>query len=143
MAYLGEMYGSGRGVEQNNDTARSYYEKAARKKNPHAQSGLGMLYLHGQGVKPNPTKAFELFTAAAQAGNAEGQFNLGNLYYNGLGTRRDYRKAIHFFQLSAQQGHVLVGFGRDVLLLLVASSMVLLKVRSLLPFRDRPCTIWR
>jgi TPR repeat protein len=44
MTFLGEMYANGRGVDQNNATAKRYYEKGMEKKNAQAIAGLGMLY---------------------------------------------------------------------------------------------------
>jgi TPR repeat protein len=37
----------GLGVEQHNETALSYYQKAAKEKSPGAYVGMGLLYKYG------------------------------------------------------------------------------------------------
>lgn len=65
MVALGDMYASGLGVEQDNDTALSYYGKAAKEKNAGAWVGMGLLYKRGQGVDKSAKKAYDLFYKAS------------------------------------------------------------------------------
>jgi TPR repeat protein len=60
MAFLGSMYASGLGVEQDNTTAFQWLQKSANAGSAAGQSGLGLLYLHGQGVARDYEKAAQV-----------------------------------------------------------------------------------
>ena len=108
MAFLGKMYLEGSDVvEQNNDTAFTYFKKAADLGNPVGQSGLGLMYLHGKGVSKEYKKAFDYFKKAAEQNWVDGQLQLGNMYYNGLGVNPDYKMAVKYFNMASQSGHIL------------------------------------
>lgn len=66
-AHLGHMYANGVGVDQNNDTAKSYFQAAADAGNPGGQFGLGYMHLTGQAVNQNHRTAFKLFQRASEA----------------------------------------------------------------------------
>ena len=51
------MYQSGQGVNQNNELAFEWYEKAANQGNIFAQSNLGWMYEVGEGTKKDYNKA--------------------------------------------------------------------------------------
>ena len=89
---LGALYLKGRGVPQNYDLARSWFEKAADNQLAGAMFNLGMLYLRGYGVEPNEEQATIWFKRSAEAGDREGQFFLGVHKYYGRGTQRDTRR---------------------------------------------------
>lgn len=66
-AHLGHMYANGVGVDQNNDTARQYFQAAANAGNPSGQFGLGYMHLTGQSVEQDHGTAFKLFQHASEA----------------------------------------------------------------------------
>lgn len=70
--FLGRMYASGQGVEQNNETAAEWYRKAAEKGVGDAQYRLGQLYEEGSGVPKDLEYAFGWYSVAAHVGNAKG-----------------------------------------------------------------------
>eukprot|EP01135_Chromosphaera_perkinsii_P000357 Nk52_evm4s78 gene=Nk52_evmTU4s78 len=107
MAFLGQMYMMGKGVQQNNLTAFQYFTAAASQGITAAHNGLGYLYLHGMGVKRDYEEAVKYFQKAADGKNADGKLNLGNMYYNGLGVAKDFKKAFSLFQEASEQGHSL------------------------------------
>lgn len=61
------MYANGVGVDQNNDTAKQYFQAAADAGNPSGQFGLGYMYLTGQTVEQDHRTAFKLFQHASEA----------------------------------------------------------------------------
>ncbi len=73
MGFLGEMYGTGVGVPQNNETARVWLEKAVAKKSAIGYTGLGALYYHGQGVERDLTKAFKVPPLPSKQTNSSSQ----------------------------------------------------------------------
>lgn len=66
-AHLGHMYANGVGVDQNNETARQYFQAAADAGNPSGQFGLGYMHLTGQAVEQDHKTAFKLFQHASEA----------------------------------------------------------------------------
>ena len=61
------MYANGFGVDQNNETAKEYFQAAAEAGNPNGQFGLGYMFLTGQAVEQNYRTAFKLFQHASEA----------------------------------------------------------------------------
>ncbi|PJG85045.1 tetratricopeptide repeat protein [Conservatibacter flavescens] len=85
--------------------ARHYYELAARKGNPIAQSNLGYMFRDGQGVSKNQALANRYFEAAAAQNSASAQFALGWQHENGNGYRQSYVKAREYYELAAKKNH--------------------------------------
>lgn len=69
MTSLAVMYATGRGVEQDFDQTRMYYEMAARQGNAHAVQGLGVLFANGQGVEKNMGEAIAYWLIASRLGS--------------------------------------------------------------------------
>jgi len=65
---LAVMYQKGDGVDQNDQKALYWYEKAAEAKLPIAQYNLGMIYFAGEIVAKDEQKAKELWEKAADQG---------------------------------------------------------------------------
>jgi TPR repeat protein len=82
---MGELYMSGRGVEQDPAAAAEWYWAAADQGDAVAASNLGVLYANGWGVPQSDLEAAELFRKAADAGDAGGENNLGCMYLAGRG----------------------------------------------------------
>lgn len=68
---LGILYEDGLGVEQDNQKAIEYYEKAATAGSGKAQYRLGLLYSAGIKTPKNDTKAYKWLTAAAEQGDED------------------------------------------------------------------------
>ena len=108
--HLGFMYLEGEGVEANNETAFSYFERGSTALNPLSVNGKGLAYLHGYGVPRDAAKAQACFESAAEAGNADAQNNLGEMYFAGEVGEPDYASAIKYFTMAAASGHLLAQY---------------------------------
>ena len=94
---------------QNGDykSALKDYKKAAKKKDPHAQSVLGDMYYFGQGVNKNNTTAAGYYKKAAAAGDVSAQANIGFMYESGTGVGKDEVKAFQWYELAASEGNAM------------------------------------
>lgn len=101
---LGMRYLLGRGVQQNDEKAFSYFMTAAKDDDPFAQNELGYMYAAGRGTPRNYEQSLFWYQKAADHGLASAQYNLGLLYLNGLGTPADKTKAMQWFEKSAANG---------------------------------------
>ncbi|MGR8935516.1 MAG: J domain-containing protein [Gammaproteobacteria bacterium] len=68
---LGAMYGTGKGVPQDDRQAFYWYRKSAQQGNADAQYHLGLLYASQQGGKRDDNQALYWWRKAAQQGHAE------------------------------------------------------------------------
>jgi hypothetical protein len=109
--YLGHMYLSGKGVEQDFARAQYWYQKVVEQQGAdakivaHANFVLGMLYSSGKGVKQDYREALQCFQNAAKQGYTDAHINIGLLYAKGLGVKQDYQKALYWWELAAKKGH--------------------------------------
>lgn len=101
---LGVRYLLGRGVQQSDTKAFSYFIIAADDDDAFAQNEVAYMYAAGKGTSQNYAKAFEYYQKAANHGLASAQYNLGLLYMNGLGTAQNREQAMQWFQKSAASG---------------------------------------
>lgn len=102
---LGDLYYSGKEVEQDYAAALEWYTKAAQQGEETAQYILGTMYQHGQGTAQSYQEALKWYSAAGEQGNAEAQYQTGSIYEHGLETERDYEKALEWYIKAAQQNH--------------------------------------
>jgi hypothetical protein len=72
-AYLGTLYTSGIGVEQDDSAAAKWYRKAAEYGDPLGQAGYGAALFLGSGVEKNPLDGYVWTSLAATQGNKEAQ----------------------------------------------------------------------
>ncbi len=63
------MFKQGRGVEQSNESAFKWYEKAAYQGMVAAQRNVGLMYYEGRGVKLSPALAAHWLRKAAHEGD--------------------------------------------------------------------------
>lgn len=70
---LGELYAKGKGMPQDYDQARLWYEKAAAQGHPHAQNNLAELYFAGLGVPQDFVRAYMWVDLAATHMKGEDQ----------------------------------------------------------------------
>jgi TPR repeat protein len=100
---LGNMYGRGQGVPQDDAEAVKWYRLAAEQGNALAQFNLGIMYRRGQGVPQDYAEAVKWNRLAAEQGDAEAQHNLGVSYHRGEGVPQDYVQAHMWFNLAASR----------------------------------------
>jgi uncharacterized protein len=109
--YIGHLYLSGKGVEQDFEKARYWYQRvidqegADAKIVAHANFIMGVLYKSGKGGKQCYKTAMQCFQIAAKQGYTDAHINIGLLYAKGLGVKRDYQQTLFWWQLAAEKGH--------------------------------------
>jgi len=101
MTRLGDLYFQGRGVSQNYDTARQWYQKAADKGLRSAMGRMGELSLKGLGVPKDLIVARQWYEKAAAKGFPPAFNQLGRLYRDGHGVTQDCRMARQWFERAA------------------------------------------
>src|SRR5215470_4956152 len=74
---LGTLYAEGKGVEQNDASAMTWFLRAAEKGNALAQYNVGASYATGLGVAKSEADAVKWFRRAADQGMPYAQLNLG------------------------------------------------------------------
>lgn len=99
-ALLGTLYAEGRGVEQNDETAFSWFQKAADKGDAQAQYNVGASYAEGIGVKKSLPDAAKWFKRAAEQGMPFAQLNLALLYASGAGVPQDNVEAFKWLSIA-------------------------------------------
>ena len=101
---MGVRYLLGRGVQQNDEKAFYYFNKAAGEGDVLAQNELAYLYAAGKGTPRNNALAFRWYKKAAAHGLASAQYNLGLMYLHGVGTEKNKTLAMEWFKKSADHG---------------------------------------
>jgi SEL1 protein len=104
---LGKLYARNTSIEQHQQIAVKYFQRAVATGNPIGQTGLGMAYYYGAGVDQNYEEALKRFQQAADQSYGEAQLMLGIMHANGLGVRRNTELAFTLFQAAARSGHIL------------------------------------
>lgn len=113
--YLGHLYLSGKGGEQDFEKARYWYQRvidqvgADAKIVAHAHLVLGMLFNSGKGGKLCHITAKKCFETAAQHGYTDAHINLGLMYAKGIGVPKDLHQALYWWQLAEEKGHPSAG----------------------------------
>lgn len=95
----GVMLQHGLGVQKDSISALSYYQKAANKGLPKAQTNLGLVYA-GQ---KRYAEACEWYRLAAEQGYGFAQGLLGSCYMQGLGVPQNYTEALKWLVPAAEQ----------------------------------------
>lgn len=75
---LGNMYMDGKSVQQDNNKAVEWYQKAAEQGDLGAQFTLGSMYRYGKGVEADRVKSFAWFQKAAKQSEAKDPKTLGS-----------------------------------------------------------------
>ncbi len=101
--YVGAMYESGLGTDQDFAEAKRWYVRAAEHGLVKAQYHLGLLYEMGEAVEKDYSEAAEWYEQAATRGHAPAQNNLGVLYLKGLGVQPDPVRAYLLFARAIDQ----------------------------------------
>ena len=112
---LGLLYYEGKGVPQNYQQAKQWFEEAATQGHTGAQTNLGTLYLNGEGAPQSDRMALFWFSQAAERGDALACARLGLMYARGRGVLQDSIQAHMWYNLSAAQGENRSAAARDAL----------------------------
>eukprot|EP00835_Amoeboradix_gromovi_P000625 NODE_23_length_38171_cov_0.318108.p1 type:complete len:1187 gc:universal NODE_23_length_38171_cov_0.318108:3154-6714(+) len=100
---VGLCYSSGRGVEQDCKSAKSYFEYAAELGNGLAHKILGTAYLNGDlGLQKDYLKGFQHFQSSLQCGCPDSHINIAECYQNGVGVDQSNELAFEHYKLAAQ-----------------------------------------
>ncbi len=92
---LGQLYYTGKFVEQDYQKAKHIFEKIPT--DNRAVTMLGNIHFMGLGVSQNFTKALGFYQKAAAQGNSVAMYSLGLAYLNGAGIKQDKQKALDWF----------------------------------------------
>lgn len=90
---VGLAFAAGRGVPQDYERARHWYQRAAAQGYAAAENNLGVLLMRGLGGAHDDKEAVEMFRRAAQRFNVPAQNNLAWMYEQGRGVTRDLESA--------------------------------------------------
>ena len=101
---LGELYLSGKGVEQDSQKAYEWFLKAAQQGDDKAQYRVGEMLNNGEAGTKDPSKAIPWLLKSAEQGMAESQYALGVCYANGEGVEKSYAEAERWLLKAARQG---------------------------------------
>jgi TPR repeat protein len=102
--YVGVLYDSGLGVQQNYREAMAWYRRAADAGSAAGAFNIGVLYDAGLGVAKDPAQAAYWYQMAAARKSGRAAYNLGVMYETGSGVPRSRARAVSFFRLAAHQG---------------------------------------
>lgn len=103
---LAMCYEQGFGVQQNFETAKTYYEEALENNYIYAAIRLAYLYEDDYLGEPNPTLAFEYFNRASDAGIAEAKYHVARFYRYGVGMEQNPDLAIKHFEEALDLGYI-------------------------------------
>ena len=105
---LGELYKSGRGIGQDLDHARLWYERAANGGNVLAMHRLGVMAARGEGGPVDINQSVEWFEKAGNFGLVDAQYNLGATYHpsspGNANSVQDREKAYYWYRLAEVNG---------------------------------------
>ena len=103
---MGETYSVGTWkILKNDETAATWYRKAALQGDAEGEYHLGLCYERGLGVPKNEALAFNWFSKAAEGGNASAQYELGDCYRLSKGVGTNLPKAYFWYNLAAASGN--------------------------------------
>ena len=92
-------------MEQSDEGAVLWYQKAADQGDADAQFCLGFAFKYGKGVEPSDEEAVHWYRRAAGQGDEDAQFQMGVAYEDGEGVEPSDEEAVRWYQLAADQGH--------------------------------------
>jgi TPR repeat protein len=102
--YIGLLHDLGRGVTQDAQAARGWYERAAALGNAVAMFNVGVLYDSGVGVARDRPMAAEWYRKAATQGMARAAYALGLMHEAGDGVSPDRDQAVRYFRQALTGG---------------------------------------
>ncbi len=105
MTLLGELYGGGLGVPQNDAKAAEWYKLAADRGDREAMFALAMLRLQGRAGPRDRDAAAKWLAAAAKLGHPLAAYDLALLYIEGQLFPRDFSRAAELLRVAAEAGN--------------------------------------
>ena len=102
--YMGVLYDTGEGVEQDYAKALAFYKRAADAGSAAGAFNVGVFYDSGIGVTTDRHQAAAWYRKAAAKGFARAEYNLALLEEDGTGVPRNRARAIALFRQAAAQG---------------------------------------
>ena len=102
---IGEMYGRGEGVGQNDAEALRWFTLAAEQKNHEAETNLGITYREGYGVTRNYDQAYAWLSLAARAQYPAAIYHLGVMYEHEMLIAEDEDVWIDMYEHAAELGY--------------------------------------
>jgi len=105
---LGLIFEYGRGVNQDDSVATSWYEKSAAQGFTDAQYRLAVLSDNGWGKAPNKEVAFKHYKNAAENGHELAQHDLAIMYFKGAGTDKNLLQAYKWLKIAVLNGNALM-----------------------------------
>lgn len=106
VAYLGDAYFNGRGVEKDIPKAMDFFYDAALDGDVDAMYSLGAAFFMGKDVPADYGKALDFLAQASAKGSSRAQNTLGLMYLGGFGTEQNIPKAKRLFNKAVSQGNV-------------------------------------
>ena len=104
-AYLGDIFGAGWGVAQDDGRAFELCRQAAQQGDAVSQYNVGAMYREGEGCEQSYERAAEWWAKAAEQGYAGAQLNLGIAHQEGAGVPQSYERAVELYKLGEAQGN--------------------------------------
>lgn len=117
MAFLGELYEYGRGVEQDSQSAFKWYKKAAELNYAPAQYNLAVLLSNENKGMLDLPQAYFWAEKAAEQNNVNAQFLVGAFHDQGKGTFPSKQQAYKWYKRAADQDHSNAQYNLALLLL--------------------------
>ena len=102
--HLASMYAYGKGVEQSDTIARSYYESAVQLGDVDSAHVLAQWLVSGRGGPVDVDRAFELNMGAAHRGVPIAMYAVGVHFQSGEGAPQDYGDALWWYKRAAESG---------------------------------------
>jgi len=101
---LGDMYATGRGVDEDATAAFGWFLRAAEAGSARAQFAAASAYERGDGVEADDVEAARWYARAAEQGEIAAQYNLALHYEYGRGVAKDLAAAARWLQSAAEGG---------------------------------------
>ncbi len=105
--FLAQLYYSGIRINEDNENAFYWFNKASELNCKESYFYLGEIYDNGYGVSQDYKKARYYFEKAANLENIYAMNYLGYYYVNGLGVTEDYIKGKYWYEKASSLGNVL------------------------------------
>jgi len=97
MLLLGNIYYTGKGVNQSYNEAAKWYEMAADELEPYGLCNLGYCYYYGRDMAVDYERAYECYSKSAFLGNPNAMYKLGDMYFNGNHVKKDKKAAFYWY----------------------------------------------
>ena len=103
--FLGALYYSGQGVEQDFSKALKLFEESSNSGYTSATYNLGVIYAKGRGVDIDEDKAIKFYEKAAIGGLDRAQYVYATWLRDGKATEKNESLAMEFFKRSSLQNY--------------------------------------